>query len=204
MSASPGGSGECTRYASIDRQLSLHALMDLRMPGLSGVEATRRLAAEAPDVRILVLTMYDDDDDESVLAAMRAGAQGYLVKGSPGKRIGGAVRAVAAGRDVSNIFTKMQVADRAQAIVRAREAGLGGDARSGQLCRYATPNPACPSRGAKRGGATSTHRLRRRSDMVLTAAPEPVPNALRRHPLMPRVGRQLEHATYAHKMTRNA
>jgi CheY-like chemotaxis protein len=127
MSASPGGSGECTRYASIDRQLSLHALMDLRMPGLSGVEATRRLAAEAPDVRILVLTMYDDDD-ESVLAAMRAGAQGYLVKGSPGKRIGGAVRAVAAGRDVSNIFTKMQVADRAQAIVRAREAGLGGDA----------------------------------------------------------------------------
>jgi DNA-binding NarL/FixJ family response regulator len=162
-------------------------LMDLHMPGLSGVEATRRLAAEAPDIRVLVLTMLDDD--ESVLAAMRAGARGYLVKGSAGDRIVGAVRAVAAGdavfgadvaarvlsrltaqpgrradrpfpvltdreleilgliaagranteiarhlvlsdktirNHVSNIFAKLQVADRAQAIVRAREAGLGG------------------------------------------------------------------------------
>ena len=57
-------------------------LMDLHMPGLTGVEATRRLAAEAPDVRVLVLTMFDDD--ESVLAAMTAGARGYLVKGAAG------------------------------------------------------------------------------------------------------------------------
>ncbi|HEU4423542.1 MAG TPA: response regulator transcription factor [Pilimelia sp.] len=162
-------------------------LMDLHMPGVSGVETTRRLTAEAPGVRVLVLTMFDDD--ESVLAAMRAGARGYLVKGSTGERIVGAVRAVAAGEavfgadvatrvldkltghpgrrpdrpfptltdreleildliaagrtnsqiaqhlvlsdktvrnHVSNIFTKLQAADRAQAIVRAREAGLGG------------------------------------------------------------------------------
>ena len=73
-------------------------LMDLHMPGLTGVEATRRLAAEAPDVRVLVLTMFDDD--ESVLAAMTAGARGYLVKGAAGDRIVGAVRAVAAGEAV--------------------------------------------------------------------------------------------------------
>jgi DNA-binding NarL/FixJ family response regulator len=162
-------------------------LMDLHMPELNGVEVTRRLAAEAPDVQVLVLTMFDDD--ETILAAMRAGARGYLVKGAAGERILGAVRAVAAGEavfgasvaqqvlgvlstdrrggrgrrsfpaltereheildliaagrsnpeiartlvlsdktvrnHVSNIFAKLQVADRAQAIVRAREVGLG-------------------------------------------------------------------------------
>jgi DNA-binding NarL/FixJ family response regulator len=162
-------------------------LMDLHMPGVGGVEATRRLAAEAPEVAVLVLTMFDDDD--SVLAATRAGARGYLVKGATGDRIVAAVRAVGAGdavfgadvaagvlgvlaadrrgtragrpfpaltdrereildliaaghgnpeiarrltlsdktvrNHVSNIFAKLQVADRAQAIVRAREAGLG-------------------------------------------------------------------------------
>src|SRR5690242_3011106 len=159
-------------------------LMDLHMPGLTGVEATRRLAGTTS---VLVLTMFDDD--ESVLAAMRAGARGYLVKGAAGDRIVGAVRAVAAGEavfgadvagrvlgvfaderragraaqpfptltdrereilgmiaagwsnadiarrlvlsdktvrnHVSNVFAKLQVTDRAQAIVRAREAGLG-------------------------------------------------------------------------------
>jgi DNA-binding NarL/FixJ family response regulator len=162
-------------------------LMDLHMPTLNGVEATRRLAVEAPRVSVLVLTMFDN---ESVHAAMRAGARGYLVKGAAGERILGAVRAVAAGEAVfgadvaarvlgalaedrrggraagpfpaltdrereildliaagrsnteiarrlvlsdktirnvvSNIFVKLHVADRAQAIVRAREAGLGG------------------------------------------------------------------------------
>jgi DNA-binding NarL/FixJ family response regulator len=159
-------------------------LMDLHMPELTGVEATRRLAGTTA---VLVLTMFDDD--ESVLAAMRAGARGYLVKGAAGDRIVGAVRAVAAGEavfgadvagrvlgvfaderrggravqpfptltdrereilgmiaagwsntdiarrlvlsdktvrnHVSNVFAKLQVPDRAQAIVRAREAGLG-------------------------------------------------------------------------------
>ena len=163
------------------------ALIDLHMPGVSGIDATRRLAVEAPQVAVLVLTMLEDD--ESVLAAMAAGARGYLVKGATGDRILAAIRAVAAGEavfgptvadhildlvgtdrrasrhgrtfsaltereeevlaliaagrsnreiaqmlvvadktvrnHVSSIFTKLQVADRAQAIVKAREAGLG-------------------------------------------------------------------------------
>ncbi|HEX7745003.1 MAG TPA: response regulator transcription factor [Micromonosporaceae bacterium] len=166
-------------------------LMDLHMPGVTGVEATRQLAATAPEVAVLVLTMFDDD--ESVVAALRAGARGYLVKGAGGDRIVGAIRAVAAGdavfgadvaagvlrvlaagrrgdrpgrpfpaltdrereildlvaaglgnreiagrltlsdktvrNHVSNIFTKLRVADRAQAIVRARQAGMGLDER---------------------------------------------------------------------------
>src|SRR5690606_25887877 len=68
-------------------------LMDLHMPGVNGVEATRRLVAADPDIGVLALTMFDDD--ESVLAAMRAGARGYLVKGAAGDQIVGAVRAVA-------------------------------------------------------------------------------------------------------------
>lgn len=54
-------------------------VMDLHMPGLNGIEATRRVVGESPHVGVLVLTMYEDDD--SVFAAMRAGAKGYLLKG---------------------------------------------------------------------------------------------------------------------------
>jgi DNA-binding NarL/FixJ family response regulator len=162
-------------------------LMDLQMPRLNGVEATRRLVAELPDARILVLTMVEDDD--AVFAAIRAGALGYVLKGAKQDEIGRAVRGVSAGEavygpsvarrvraffsassvtgaaqpipeltererevldliasgasntdiarrlfvsdktvrnHVTNIFAKTHVADRAQAIVRAREAGLGG------------------------------------------------------------------------------
>jgi DNA-binding NarL/FixJ family response regulator len=161
-------------------------LMDLNMAGTGGVEATRGILAGAPEVAVLVLTMYDDRD--SVTAALRAGARGYLVKGSSGERIVDAVRAVASGEAVfgsgvaaevlgrlaepprgarsgpfptltqrelaileliaggnsnsdiaralvvsdktvrnyvSSIFAKLGVPDRAQAIVRARQAGLG-------------------------------------------------------------------------------
>ncbi len=165
-------------------------LMDLRMPGTGGIAAARTILEEDPDTAVVILTMVEDDD--SVFAAMRAGARGYLLKGadkdevllairatargeaifgpgiakrliryfaSPGQAAGRAPRPaafpeltdrereilalVAAGRSnqeiadalflslktvrnyVSNIFTKLQVADRAQAIVRAREAGLG-------------------------------------------------------------------------------
>ncbi len=163
------------------------ALLDLHMPELSGVEVTRRLAAECPQTAVLVLTMYDDD--RTMLAAVRAGARGYLLKGAGQEEIDRAVRAVAAGQTiygagvgerlmtvlsgaaragadapfpelsprereildlmargdgnvaiarrlglsektvrnhVSNIFVKLRVADRVQAVVRAREAGLGG------------------------------------------------------------------------------
>jgi DNA-binding NarL/FixJ family response regulator len=159
-------------------------LMDLQMPEVSGLEATRQLAAQAPGVRVLVLTMAEDD--ATLVAALRAGAAGYLLKGAGPDEIDRAVRGVAAGdavygagvadrlravlaagpaaaapfpqladreRDVlglmatgasnteiatrlflsdktvrnyvSSIFSKLGVRDRAQAIVRAREAGLG-------------------------------------------------------------------------------
>jgi DNA-binding NarL/FixJ family response regulator len=71
------------------------ALLDLHMPAMGGIEATRLLTERYPQVAVLVLTMYEDD--ESVLAAVRAGAKGYLVKGASGERIVAAIRAVAAG-----------------------------------------------------------------------------------------------------------
>ena len=162
-------------------------LMDLQMPEMDGFAAIRELARVAPSVRVCVLTMYDDED--SLFAAMRAGAQGYLLKGAEQDEIARAVRAVAAGEvifgpgiadrvlhqlsspptvatstpfpsltnrelevlellasamntagiarrlqvtpktvsnHVSNILVKLQAADRTQAAVIAREAGLGG------------------------------------------------------------------------------
>ena len=160
-------------------------LMDLNMPELDGVAATAQILQASPRTAVLVLTMFDDDD--SVFAAMRAGARGYLLKGTNQADILRAVHAVAAGgavfgpavaqrvldffahgaarsaatfpqlsdrerevldllaqgdsngriatrlvisektvrNHVSNIFAKLAVADRAQAVVRAREAGLG-------------------------------------------------------------------------------
>jgi DNA-binding NarL/FixJ family response regulator len=161
-------------------------LMDLRMPDLDGIEATRRLSKSGSAAAVVVLTMFEDDD--SVFAAMRAGARGYLLKGAEQEEIERAIRAAAAGEaifgakiaqrvvahfasgpgssvaafpsltererevlemvaagkgnatiahelmislktvrnHVSNVFTKLQVSERAQAIVKAREAGLGG------------------------------------------------------------------------------
>ena len=73
-------------------------LMDLRMPGMGGLEATARLTDQSPDVAVLVLTM--DEDDDSVFAALRAGARGYLLKESDGEVIQRAVLAVADGEAV--------------------------------------------------------------------------------------------------------
>jgi DNA-binding NarL/FixJ family response regulator len=159
-------------------------LMDLKMPGMGGIEATRRILDASPHIRILVVTMFEDD--ESVFAALRAGARGYILKGSNPNEIVRAIGAVGNGEaifspaiarrlldffasphpaalplpelsdrereiltlivqghtnqaiaahlvlslktvrnHVSNIFSKLQVADRAHAILRAREAGLG-------------------------------------------------------------------------------
>ncbi|WP_370864913.1 response regulator [Nocardioides agariphilus] len=81
------------------REAVLHhphvALMDLQMPGVDGFAAIRELTRVAPSVRVCVLTMYDDDD--SLFAAMRAGARGYLLKGAEQDEIARAVRAIAAG-----------------------------------------------------------------------------------------------------------
>jgi DNA-binding NarL/FixJ family response regulator len=73
-------------------------LMDLRMPEMGGVEAIRRLRAEAPGVRVLVLTTYDTDSD--VLPAVEAGATGYLLKDAPRDELLRAVRAAAKGESV--------------------------------------------------------------------------------------------------------
>jgi len=156
------------------------------MPGVNGIEATRQIVHTSPHIAILVLTMVDDD--ESLFAAMQAGARGYLLKGAAKSEILRAIQDVAAGAAIfspaiasrmmtyfsqmqrrqaeyafpelterereilqlmtlhqtnqeiarqlhlspktvrnytSNIFAKLQVADRAEAIIRARDAGVG-------------------------------------------------------------------------------
>jgi DNA-binding NarL/FixJ family response regulator len=163
-------------------------LMDLQMPGINGIEATRQILHTSPHIRVLVVTMFEDD--HSVFTALRAGARGYILKDADEDEILRAIRAVGRGEaifsptiaqrlidffsapqpillpqifpeltdrerevlgliaqghnnndiarrlglslktvanHVSNIFSKLQVADRAQAIIRAREAGLARD-----------------------------------------------------------------------------
>lgn len=91
------GSGEQALEA-VARHDPQVVLMDLAMPGLGGVEATRRIAAEHPSTAVLVVTM--NADDESVFAALKAGARGYLVKESPAADIARAVESVARGETV--------------------------------------------------------------------------------------------------------
>ena len=73
-------------------------LMDLRMPDLDGIEASRRVARNTPTPAVVVLTMFEDDD--SVFAAMRAGARGYLLKGAEQEEIVRAIRAANAGEAI--------------------------------------------------------------------------------------------------------
>jgi DNA-binding NarL/FixJ family response regulator len=172
----------------VDEHMPDVVLMDVQMPGGDGIEATRAITSRHPSVAVLVLTMFDDED--TVFAALRAGARGYLLKGAEQDDVVRSIQSVAAGhitigpeiaarvlsvfaaparttdpfpeltereRDVlrlvaqgrnnaaigrelhlatktvanhvSNILTKLQIADRAGAIVRARRAGLADEPR---------------------------------------------------------------------------
>src|SRR4051794_20971369 len=73
-------------------------LMDIKMPELNGIEATRRVVAANPQIKVLVLTMFEDD--ASVFAAMRAGARGYLLKGANQAETLRAIRSVAEGEAI--------------------------------------------------------------------------------------------------------
>jgi DNA-binding NarL/FixJ family response regulator len=84
-------------------------LMDLRMPRCDGVEATRRLRAEAPEVKVVVLTTYSDD--RSVLDALRAGARGYLTKDASGAQIHEALRQVIDDRAVIDPAVQRHLVD---------------------------------------------------------------------------------------------
>lgn len=90
-------SGEMA-LALIDRLLPDVVLMDIRLPGVSGIEATRLIRARYPTVRVLMVSAYDDD--EYVRGALQAGASGYLCKTAPGRELAEAIRAVAAGSSV--------------------------------------------------------------------------------------------------------
>lgn len=88
---------ECV--AAFDDAITHVVLMDLRMPGIGGVEATRQiLRAGSGSTRVLVFTTYEEDDQ--ILAAIEAGASGYLVKAAPAEELAAGIRAVAAGQTV--------------------------------------------------------------------------------------------------------
>lgn len=161
------------------------ALMDIQMPDMNGIDATRQIVQTSPHIGVIIVSMFEDD--ESLFAAMRAGARGYVLKGADQEEMLRAIRAVSRGEalfgpaiaarltsffttsgslaatafpdltererevlqhlaqglsnheiagrlditvktvrnHVSNIFSKLQVVDRVQAVIRARDAGLG-------------------------------------------------------------------------------
>ena len=120
-------------------------LMDLRMPRLDGIEATRRLRERCPNVPVIALTTYADD--ESVLGALRAGARGYLTKDASSEDIAAAIAAVAAGAAALDPAVQSHVvaALSGQGAEMAEERcdpALGGQAMRGNLPDDLTPREA--------------------------------------------------------------
>ncbi|WP_281262522.1 response regulator transcription factor [Nocardia nova] len=105
-------------------------LMDLRMPVLDGVEATRRIAADHPGTAVLVLTTYADD--ASIVSALRAGARGYLTKDARRAEIVAAIRAAAAGQSTFDATVSQRLVD---ALIGARDRPAPSAPAAG------TPNP---------------------------------------------------------------
>jgi DNA-binding NarL/FixJ family response regulator len=124
--AEDGGAG----VAAVVEHAPDVVLMDLQMPGVSGVEATRRLTAALPEVKVVVMTMVDDD--QAVFAAVQAGATGYLLKGAGQEEIGRALASVASGQAVYG----PEVARRLRSFFTAGSAAVGA----------ATPFPALSER----------------------------------------------------------
>lgn len=114
--------GERAVAAAVEHRPDV-ALLDLRMPRVDGVEATRRLREQAPDVRVVILTTYADD--ESILTALRAGAIGYLTKDAPGEEIEKAVRDAAAGRTRLDPAVQARMVELVASGPSAREPGSG-------------------------------------------------------------------------------
>lgn len=106
-------------------------LMDLRMPRMDGVEATRRLRADHPEVKVVVLTTYADD--RSVMDALRAGAVGYLTKDAGAAEIQQALRLVANGQAALDPMVQRQLVDAIAAGNPAEEAGYADE--DGGRCR---------------------------------------------------------------------
>ena len=137
-------------------------LMDIQMPGINGIEATRRILETDPGVGVVVLTMFEDDD--SVFAAMRAGARGYILKGADPDEILKVLRAVAEGEahfgpEIARRLTSFFSAPDPPTRPRPSPSSRRGNARSSTSSPAATTTPR--SRGvsfsATRPCATTSH-----------------------------------------------
>jgi DNA-binding NarL/FixJ family response regulator len=117
-------------------------LMDLRMPNVDGVAATRRLAAELPDVKVVVLTTFADD--ASIMGALEAGALGFLTKDAGREQIALAVRSAAAGQAVLDPLVQASLLRAASPAGPGQGAGTGAGAASGGVLVEAAP-PSAPS-----------------------------------------------------------